>query len=89
MVDSLWTLLTAAVALMGIVGLILLSGRILKRTALGRTGAPGRLLVVRETIALDASRRLHLIRHGDRDVLLLTGGQTDVVVGWVNGPDAS
>lgn len=86
--DSLTTVLTAMLALGGILGLILLGGRVLKSTALGRMKSTGRLLVVKELVALDGSRRLHLVQHGDRTVLLLTGGGTDVVVGWVDGPAA-
>ena len=51
----------------------------------------GQALSVRETIALDARRRLHLIACGDRQVLLLTGGPQDQVIGWlpiVPAPDA-
>jgi flagellar protein FliO/FliZ len=43
-------------------------------------------LTVRETIALDPRRRLHLVQCADRQVILLTGGAQDLVVGWV--PDA-
>ena len=78
--------LIALTALAGIVGVILLLGRVLRASTIGRPGGPGRLLEVRETIALDPRRRLHVVRCGDASVLLLTGGSTDVVVGWVAGP---
>ena len=84
MPDSLTTLLTAAAALAGIVGMILLIGRALRHTSLGKPRSSARLLIVKDTIALDARRRLYLIQHGDRAVLLLTGGANDVVVGWVD-----
>lgn len=86
MADSLSTLLTSIAALAGIVGAILLIGRALRHTSLGKPKSSARLLIVRDSIALDARRRLHLIQHGDRAVLLLTGGETDVVVGWLDGP---
>jgi flagellar protein FliO/FliZ len=35
-------------------------------------------------LALDARRRLHLVKCGQRRVLLLTGGAQDIVVGWVD-----
>jgi flagellar protein FliO/FliZ len=85
MVDGASMLLTAAVALAAIVGLILLIGRALRHTTLMRPRQSGRLLTVQDTIALDSRRRLHLVRHGDRAVLLLTGGESDVVVGWLDG----
>lgn len=65
-----------------------MTGRALRMTTVGRVGPSGRSLVVTETIALDARRRLHLVRHGERSVLLLTGGGNDVVVGWLDGPPA-
>jgi flagellar protein FliO/FliZ len=86
MTDSLSTLLTAAVALLGIVGLILLIGRVLRHTSFVRPKSAGSQLVLSDTIALDARRRLHLVRHGERSVLLLTGGETDLVVGWLDAP---
>ena len=46
----------------------------------------GRHLVLRESLALDPRRRVHLVECGDRRVLLLTGGQQDVVIGWLQGP---
>jgi hypothetical protein len=89
MLGSVYNLLFAAVALAGIVGVILLIGRVLRHTSLGKPASSGRLLIVKDTIALDARRRLHLIQHGDRAVLLLTGGETDLVVGWLDGPRSS
>jgi flagellar protein FliO/FliZ len=86
MLDNLTGLLTAVVALAGIVGLILLIGWALRHTPMARLKSSGRLLVVKESIALDARRRLYLVRYGDRSVLLLTGGGSDVVVGWLDGP---
>jgi flagellar protein FliO/FliZ len=79
-------LLTSAAALAGIVGVILLIGRALRHTSLGKPRSSTGLLIVQDTIALDARRHLHLIQHGDRSVLLLTGGETDVVVGWLDRP---
>ncbi len=83
---SLTTLLTAGAALAGVVGVILLIGQVLRHTTLAKPRSSARLLIVRDTISLDARRRLHLVQHGERSVLLLTGGETDVVVGWVDGP---
>jgi hypothetical protein len=79
-------LLTSAAALAGVVGVILLIGRVLRHTSFANRKSAARLLIVKDTISLDARRRLHLIQHGDRAVLLLTGGETDVVVGWLDMP---
>lgn len=56
------------------------------RQALRRDGAPGRpgrRLGIAEVIALDARRRLILVRCDGREVLLLTGGGQDAVLGWL------
>ena len=40
-------------------------------------------LTLRESMALDPKRRLHLVQCGSRQVVLLTGGAQDLVVGWI------
>ena len=80
------TVYMAGVALIGVLGLIGLSVRVLQVSGWRRASRTGRTLVVRETIALDPRRRLHLVQCADRQVILLTGGGQDLVVGWV--PDA-
>ena len=44
-------------------------------------------LALEQSLALDARRRLHLVRCAGRRVLLLTGGAQDVVVGWMEPKD--
>ena len=39
---------------------------------------------MQDVLALDARRRLHLVKCDQRRVLLLTGGAQDVVVGWLD-----
>jgi flagellar biosynthetic protein FliP len=48
----------------------------------------GRRLHLAESLALDPRRRLLLIRCDNREALLLTGGTTDVMLGWVEPPPA-
>jgi len=74
-------ILTAMAALAAVIGLVIILGRFAR--AGGIAPRAGRDLAVREVIALDSRRRLHLIRCNGRDVLLMTGGAHDVVVGWV------
>lgn len=81
MLPSLNTILTAAAALAAVIGFILVAARFARTGALPRRG--GGSLASREVLALDAGRRLHLVRCEGRDVLLLTGGPQDVVVGWL------
>jgi flagellar protein FliO/FliZ len=88
MFPGLSTILTAIAALAAVLGLILLAARVVRS---GGFAAPmpcsdGGRLAVQEVRALDAGRRLHLVRCDGRHVLLLTGGPQDLVVGWL--PDA-
>jgi len=80
--NPLWMVVPSLAA---VLGLVLLAGRIVRRTGLAsRLNAGGRISVV-QAIALDQRRRLHLVRCDGRKVLLLTGGGQDVVVGWLDG----
>ena len=77
-------------ALAAVVALVLLAGRAARIAGLARLGAgagAGKLqrLLIQDTLALDRVRRLHVILCDGKEVLLLTGGTTDVVVGWITG----
>lgn len=78
------SLISAIGILAGIVGLVLVIGRIVSRLPLTAKVGAERTLVLRESIALDPRRRVHLLQCGQRQVVLLTGGSQDVVVGWMN-----
>jgi flagellar protein FliO/FliZ len=73
----------AGAALIGVLALIGLLARVLQFGGWRPAPRSGRTLIVRETVALDPRRRLHLVQCADRRVILLTGGSQDVVVGWV------
>ncbi|BDG73013.1 flagellar biosynthetic protein FliO [Roseomonas fluvialis] len=75
--------LTAAASLAAVLGLVLLGGRLLRASGLAPAAKPGTRLALQESLALDARRRLVLVRCDGRDVLLLTGGAQDQVVGWL------
>jgi flagellar protein FliO/FliZ len=77
--------LTAVIALSAVLLLIWLAARAARFGGLAGRPATGRTLVVQDVVALDARRRLHLVRCEGRRVLLLTGGGQDVVVGWIEG----
>ena len=88
MVQILNTVLPAAGALAAVLALILLAGRAARltgfaRAAFPRCGAGSQRLVLQDTLALDRARRLHVIRCDGQDVLVLTGGSTDVLIGWL------
>ena len=78
------SVLTVVVALVAVLGLIWLVGRAARFGGMARRPATGGLLSVQDVLALDARRRLHLIKCDERRVLLLTGGAHDVVVGWLD-----
>jgi flagellar protein FliO/FliZ len=88
MPNPLSSLIPTLAALAAVLGIILLAGQIVRRTGLGRQLAPiraegGPRLMVLDTLTLDRARRLHVIRWEGRDLVLLTGGPADQVVGWV------
>jgi flagellar protein FliO/FliZ len=75
------TWLLAAAALAGILALLVVLARGVRRLGLAPVGN-GRL-AVQAVLPLDTRRRLVLIRCDGREALLLTGGPQDVVVGWL------
>jgi hypothetical protein len=80
--------LPATAALAAVLALVVLTGRALKSTALNRVrppiaGSAGSRLAILDTMTIDRSRRLHVIQWHDREVVLLTGGPSDQVVGWL------
>ena len=78
------SILTAAAALVAVLGLIWLAGRAARFGGMAQRPATGRLLAIEDVIALDTRRRLYLVKCEERRVLLLTGGADDVVVGWID-----
>ncbi len=85
MLSGSTSLLTAVAALTAVLALIWLAGRAARLTGLARRPpVSGRLLSVQDVIALDARRRLHLVRCADRQVVLLTSPGQDLVVGWID-----
>lgn len=87
MLPGFSTILTAAAALAAVLGFILVAARFARTRVLPRRA--GGSLTSREVLALDSGRRLHLVRCEGRDVLLLTGGPQDVVVGWLPNREAA
>jgi flagellar protein FliO/FliZ len=83
MASPFTTTLTALVALAAVLGLVWLASRAARWGGLAPRQTGARRLAVQDAIALDARRRLTLVRCDDRCVLLLTGGAQDVVVGWL------
>jgi flagellar protein FliO/FliZ len=79
-----WTgLITAAAALAGILLALVLVLRGARAAGLARGN---RRLIIEEAVALDARRRVVLLRCDGRNLLLLTGGGQDLVLGWPEAP---
>ena len=76
-------LLTAFVALGTVIGLVLLAGRVARTTGLVRAQS-GKRLAVRETIAIDRTRSIRIVVCDGRELLLLVGGGSDVLLGWLS-----
>ena len=74
-------LLTATLALAGVLAVLVLSLRGLRAAGIAR--AEGRRLALEEAVALDGRRRLLMVRCDGRSLLLLTGGAQDAVIGWL------
>ncbi len=81
--SPLATTLTALAALAAVLGLVWLASRAARWGGLAPRPCGGRRLVVQDALAVDARRRLTLVRCDERTVLLLTGGAQDLVVGWL------
>lgn len=77
------TLLLAGLILAGLCALLLLAPRLMRRIGLDPASRPGRRLAISEAAAIDQRRRLVLARCDGREVLLLIGGSSDLVVGWL------
>ncbi len=85
---TITTILTAAAALAAVLGLVILAGRAVRGAGLGGFRASQRL-IVRESLALDRTRSLRIVSCDDRDLLVLIGGSSDVVVGWLTSVETS
>jgi flagellar protein FliO/FliZ len=83
------SLLVATSALLAVLGLVWVMQLALRRgwlpmaNQMQAQGYDGAAVV--HVLRLDARRRLHTVRCADRNVLILTGGPQDVVVGWLPG----
>jgi flagellar protein FliO/FliZ len=86
--DTLSSLPLAIGALAATIGAIFLVAAIARRSGLAAAARPGRRLAIVETVSLDPRRRLVLARCDGGEALLLVGGESDQVVGWVTPPGA-
>ena len=72
--------------LTGVIALILAATRLFQFSLWRSQPRPGRMLALRESIVIDPRRRIHLVQCGQRQVVLLTGGGQDLVIGWIQDP---
>lgn len=83
MMSLLSPLATGSAALLAVLGLIWIIARVMRATGFARPCASRGMLALEESLALDPRRRLLLVRCEQGRVLLMTGGATDIVVGWL------
>lgn len=78
--------LTACSALMFVIVLLVCLKPLLKLVSPQRGGQKGEsaALSLVGQMALDRTRRLSVVRYGSREVLVLTGGNQDVLLEWRN-----
>ena len=76
-------ILLAGAMLIGVIALIGAAAKLFQFTGWRPKSGSARTLILRESIALDPRRRVHLVQCGDRRVVLLTGGGQDLVIGWM------
>ena len=69
-------------ALLAVLLLMQVVGRLARRH-LGGAATGSRRIAVVEVAPLDSRRRAVLLRVDGREALILTGGASDVVVGWL------
>ena len=72
--------------LIGVIALIAAAARLSQISGWRAQSRSARTLILRESIALDPRRRIHIVQCGQRQVVLLTGGGQDLVVGWMRDP---
>lgn len=86
MIGGVGSIVTACGALLCVLVLVALAARLVRLGGWAPRQRTGTLLMLQESVALDGRRRLHLVQCGGKQVILLTGGTQDVVVGWLTGP---
>lgn len=87
MMNGMNSMVSIAAALLAVLGLIWLASRAARFGGIARRPAGGGTLSVQDVLALDARRHLHLVKCGERRVLLLTGGTQDIVIGWLDAAE--
>lgn len=83
---TMQNILLAAAMLIGVLALIGAVARLFQFAGWRPKSGTGRTLILRESLALDPRRRVHLVQCGERRVVLLTGGGQDLVIGWMQEP---
>lgn len=79
---SYTSLITAFVALAAVIGLVVLAGRLARATGLAKS-KNGARLVLGESMQIDRGRSLRIVSCDGREMLLLVGGGSDVLLGWL------
>ena len=86
MLPSYPSLISAIIALVAVVGLVVLAGRVARSAGLNRSRM-GQRLAIRESMPIDRNRSLRIVSCDGRELLLLIGGDRDIMLGWLPGAD--
>ena len=83
MILTLQSMLTGLLSLAGIIAFILLAARFMRHRLDTVALDPSKSLKLKETLAIDSRRRIHVIECEGHRALIMTGGPQDQFMGWV------
>lgn len=77
------SVLVAACSLASIIAILLLGTRLVRLRLMSPRIQSTKALRLCETLPLDPKRRIHLLECDGNKLLVMTGGGSDQVIGWV------
>ena len=80
---TLQSILTGLLSLAGIIAFILMAARFMRYRLNTVAQDPSKSLKLKETLAIDSRRRIHVIECEGHQALVMTGGPQDQFMGWV------
>jgi flagellar protein FliO/FliZ len=83
MILTLQSILTGLLSLAGIIAFILTAARFMRHRLNTVAQDPSKSLKLKETLAIDSRRRIHVIECEGHRALIMTGGPQDQFMGWV------
>jgi flagellar protein FliO/FliZ len=84
--EMLWPMLQAVGALMAVLGLAWLLARAARHSGLAGVTQPQGRMTLEASLAIDARRRVVVLRIDGREVMLVAGPNGDTLLGWLPPP---